>query len=600
MSEEYSLQDLANLPEFYHPVASPDGEKIAFYWDKTGRNELYVMELKSGEIKQVSSGEVPKNALWYIRWDSSSEKIYFHKDEAGNEQNDIFSIDLKGDVKDVIKQEGQCLVQDISSDRRYILFISDKEEQMNLYRYDKKDDRIEKLTEYDRPAGNAMFSPYDDYIAYETNEKEDLENQDIYLCKADGSHEQRLDISKEGYVNSVGDWSPDGNSLLISDNSKDKIRCGVYNIKEEKVEWFGSGQYEERPISFLPSGEGFLAFRVKEASWIPIMYNLDGSVKELRLDEGRCHFRFGMDFGVFISEEECIIPYSKSDKKKELFKYDLKEDEFEVLLKAEYDDIDKDSFVEAEYVTYESTDGLEIGALLYDSGERPSPVVVMVHGGPHFQSTRGFNIYAQFLASRGYTVFQPNYRGSIGRGREFKRKLHMDYGGKEQDDIAEGCRWLKEEDWIDEDRIAVFGGSYGGYSAYMQIVKYPELWTTGIAWMGITDLHRMYEEGMSHFQTGLKEQMGDPDENYELWRDRSPIEHLENIKRPILIIHGVNDPRCPIEQARIFRDALEDIGWEKGKEFEYEELGEEGHGSTDVNQKIRVFKILEDYLDRRL
>ncbi len=85
MSKEYSLEQLASLPEFYHPVASPDGEKIAFYWDKTGRNELHVMELKSGEIRQLSHGEVPKNAFWFIRWDSNSEKIYFHKDEAGNE-----------------------------------------------------------------------------------------------------------------------------------------------------------------------------------------------------------------------------------------------------------------------------------------------------------------------------------------------------------------------------------------------------------------------------------------------------------------------------------------------------------------------------------
>ncbi len=440
---------------------------------------------------------------------------------------------------------------------------------MNLYRYDKENDKTKKLTEYERPVGNAMFSPDDNYIFYETNEREDLENQDIYLCRADGSDKRRLDISEEGYVNSVGDWSPDGNSLLIGDNSTDKIRCGVYNIKEEKVEWFGSGQYEERPVSFLPSGEGFLAFRVKQAAWIPIKYSLDGSVKELRLDEGRCYFRFGKDFGVFISDKECIIPYSKSDEKKELFKYDLEEDEFEVLLKAEYGNIDQDSFVEAKYVTYESVDGLEIGALLYDSSERPSPALVMVHGGPHFQSTKGFNIYVQFLASRGYTVFQPNYRGSMGRGREFKRKLHMDWGGKEQDDVAEGCRWLKEKDWIDDNRIAVFGGSYGGYSAYMQMVKYPDLWSNGIAWMGITDLHRMYEEAMSHFQTGLKEQMGDPDENYELWRDRSPIEHVENMKRPILMIHGVNDPRCPIEQARTFRDALENMGWEEGEDFEY-------------------------------
>ncbi|MBS3789215.1 prolyl oligopeptidase family serine peptidase, partial [Candidatus Bipolaricaulota bacterium] len=84
------------------------------------------------------------------------------------------------------------------------------------------------------------------------------------------------------------------------------------------------------------------------------------------------------------------------------------------------------------------------------------------------------------------------------------------------------------------------------------------------------------------------------------WRDRSAIEHVERMKRPLLIVHGVNDPRCPIEQARIFKEKLEDRGWKEGEDFEYEELGEEGHGSTDIRQKIRVFKIMENYLGRRL
>jgi len=207
---------------------------------------------------------------------------------------------------------------------------------------------------------------------------------------------------------------------------------------------------------------------------------------------------------------------------------------------------------------------------------------------------------AQFLVSRGYAVFQPNYRGSTGRGREFKQAILGDWGGMEQADVAAGGRWLMDRDWIDADRVAVYGGSYGGYSVYTQLTRYPTLWTTGIASVGITDLHRLYEEDMPHFQYILRQQMGDPEENYDLWRDRSPIEHVEDVERPIYMIHGVNDPRCPIEQARIFRDGLTDRGFTEGEDFEYTELGEEGHGSTDIEQKVRKFDLLGDYLDRRL
>ncbi|MGM0510858.1 MAG: prolyl oligopeptidase family serine peptidase [Thermoplasmatota archaeon] len=600
MAEKYPLEELASLPEFYHPAASPDGEKVAFYWDRSGRNELYILDRSSGDIKQLSDGEVPKNARWHIMWDNKGEKVLFHKDEGGNEQNDIYSMDLEGSVKKEVELDGQCILQDVSPDGGYVLFTSDRDEQMNLFRYSFESGKIEKLTDYKLPVWSAVYSPDGEWIAYQANESDDLRNKDIYQCKPDGSEKRKLDIGEEGAENSPVRWSPDGKKLLVTDNSEDMNRPGIYHVEEEKVDWFGDENYEDRPVAFKPNGDGFLGFRIKNASWIPVYFGLDGTVKELELKEGVSGFPFSGGCGVFVSDSSFIVSYTQGDRRKELLEYDMENDDHKVLLEAEYGDLDPDSFVPAEYVTYGSHDGVEIGALLYDPGVRPSPAVVMVHGGPHGQSIKAFNIYAQFLASRGYAVLQPNYRGSIGKGREFKRMIHMDWGGMEQDDVAAGAEWLKEQDWIDEDRIAVFGGSYGGYSVYMQMVRYPELWTTGVAWIGISDLHKLYEGDMPHFQAMLREQMGDPEENYELWRDRSPIEHIENMKNPILMIHGVNDPRCPIEQARIFKEGLEDMGWEEGEDFEYEELSEEGHGSTDINQKIRAFQILEDYLERRL
>jgi dipeptidyl aminopeptidase/acylaminoacyl peptidase len=197
-------------------------------------------------------------------------------------------------------------------------------------------------------------------------------------------------------------------------------------------------------------------------------------------------------------------------------------------------------------------------------------------------------------------VFWPNFRGSTGRGREFKNAIIGDWGGQEQDDVAAGARWLADKEWIDGDDLAVFGGSYGGYSAYWQLVRYPELWNAGIAWVGITDLPALFEESMAHLKTILRQYMGDPEVNADLWRERSPITHVEDIEAPLLVLHGVNDPRCPVSQARSFRDALENRrGWTEGEEFEYQELGEEGHGSTDIDQKIRVYRLLADFLDER-
>jgi len=599
MSQEVELAELASLPEFYHPRVSPDGERVAFYYDESGRNELYVQDIETGNREQVSDGDVPRSARWPLAWDPSGERVFFHQDDDGDEQNDIHAISLSGEVESVVEVPGQAVLHDVREDGRYLLYGSDEGEQMNLYRHDTESGESEQLTEYEKPVHSGSFSPEGDRIAYTTNESDDLENRDAYVMRSDGSEKRKLDVGEEGAEADVNDWHPDGSRLLVTDNTPDLGRVGIYDLEADSVKWLSGGEFEESGAAFGPDGETVVANRVREAATMPVVYDLDGMVRELDLPAGVAGLAGGEHFD---SSGRALLAHTASDERKTLYAYDFDTDGTDTLIAPAYGEIDPETFVESEYVTYESRDGLEIGALLYDSGERPSPAIVLVHGGPHARSMPAFDLYAQFLVSRGYSVLQPNYRGSTGRGREFKNRIHGDWGGGEQADVAAGGRWLADQDWVDEDRIAVMGGSYGGYSAYWQMVQYPELWTTGIAQVGITDLEALYESSMPHFQAVLEQQLGDPDEDADFYRERSPITHVENIQNPIFMVHGVNDPRCPIEQARVFRDALEEMGWEEGADgdFEYEELGEEGHGSSDIQQKIRSFELVDDYLGRRL
>jgi dipeptidyl aminopeptidase/acylaminoacyl peptidase len=208
------------------------------------------------------------------------------------------------------------------------------------------------------------------------------------------------------------------------------------------------------------------------------------------------------------------------------------------------------------------------------------------------------------LASLGFSVLQVNYRGSTGRGREFVERLIDDWGGAEQGDVATAAEHvLAEYDWLDDDRVVVFGGSYGGYSAYWQMIQYPDLYDAGVAWIGLTDLHDMFENTMPHFRTELMEKyLGTPEENPTLYEQRSPVTHADNLDAPLFVVHGVNDRRVPVSQARIFREKLEESGYEESEDadFEYRELGEEGHASSDQQQKLRMFELLADFLDRRI
>lgn len=196
---------------------------------------------------------------------------------------------------------------------------------------------------------------------------------------------------------------------------------------------------------------------------------------------------------------------------------------------------------------------------------------------------------------------QPNIRGSTGYGVEWRDLNLKDWGGGDLEDVVAGARYLRALPFVDPDRIGIFGGSFGGFMTYMAVTKKPEVFKAGVAWVGITDLHKLYEEDMEHSRYYFRSQMGDPVKDYVLWRDRSAIEFAHQLKAPILIVHGVNDPRCPISQARIFRDKLLQLGKQEGQDFEYHEFADEGHGpGGDIQGKIRTFKLLADFLERRL
>ncbi len=610
------LEELARLPTMAHPTVGPDGDEVALYYDITGRNELHVLDIETGELEQWSDGEVPRNARWFVSWGDDGDQVFFHLDEGGNEQNDVYAITRSGDVEPIVQMDGQVTIQDVGEDGETLVLGSNRDGQMNVFRHDLSSGETTKLTDYERAAGGATLSPDAERIAFTTNESDDYTNQDVYVMDADGSDVRNLEIGDDGAEASATDWGPESERLLVSDNSEDLGRVGVYDLESDSVEWLGDGSFDERGSCFMPDGERVLAMRSRDAIAVPVVYDLEsGEGRELDLPDGVASVGgFGRPV---IDDDRVLINLTTPTRRPELLVYDLTTDTYEVLFEAEYGPFDREDFADAEYFTvdsdgipetrqaaveYDPYDELEIGAIFYDSGERPSPLIVNPHGGPRARSTLSFNLYTQVLTALGYSVLQINYRGSTGRGLTFVRELYDDWAGAEQGDVAVAAEHVLEtHDWLDPEQVVVFGGSYGGYSAYWQLVQYPDLYAAGVAWIGLTDLEDMFENTMPHFRTELMQTyLGTPEENPELYAERSPVTHVENLAAPIFLVHGVNDRRVPVSQARIFRDAMLEAGYEEGTDFEYEELGEEGHASSDQDQKLRMFELLADFLERRV
>jgi len=355
----------------------------------------------------------------------------------------------------------------------------------------------------------------------------------------------------------------------VSDNTEDLNRSGIVDLSGDvsgaaDVTWFGGDEFEESPSHFLEAGDQFVASRTRGAVTVPVIYDVEtGEARELDFPAGVANVTEGR-----LADDRLLAYRTTSSRRPELVAYDLASDATETVLDAEYGPFAPDDFVEPRRSRSSPTAfrrprrGQSITPLrgVRDRGTAvrlrppPSPLIVNPHGGPRHRDSRQFSYRVQFLLARGYSVLQVNYRGSTGRGREFVEELYDDWGGAEQGDVATGVEHvLNEYDWLDEDRVAVYGGSYGGYSANWQMVQYPDLYAAGIAWVGVSDLFDMYENTMPHFRTELMvKNLGEPDENEALYRERSPVTHVENLDAPLLIVHGVNDPRVPVSQPEFF------------------------------------------------
>lgn len=339
--------------------------------------------------------------------------------------------------------------------------------------------------------------------------------------------------------------------------------------------------------------------RNREAEVAPLLYHLE-SGEARKLD-----FKGLVHQAHFCLDDEYLI-YTRTDPKTPqiLAMYNIDEGQEEVIIPPQTD-LTENDFYDAEYVKYQSFDDQEIPAILYKPDieeDTKHPALVLVHGGPTGQYFRDFNMFGQVFAHNGFVLLEPNVRGSTGYGKEFMEMNYKDWGGGDAKDVIHGKKFLESLDFVDPDRIGVFGGSYGGFMSFLQMTKYADAgWDVGAAWIGISHLKTFYDRSKPHFKYFIESHLGKYEENKELWEDRSALNHIEKLKAPIQIVHGVNDPRCPIQESRQFRDKLLEIGKKEGKDFEYEEFADQGHGGfSDIKMRIRSFKRFLDFFTRRL
>lgn len=601
------IETLARLPKRLFVTPSHAGDQVAFFGDQTGRFELYTLNLVTGDLKQCTNGQSPKGLRAGFVWRHDDKAIVFCKDQDGDERHNLFMLDL--DTLAVTQLNDDPTTQEyvtaFTPDDSGLLVASNRDDQQSLYRFDFSAHTWTRLTHAASPVSEGKYSPDGSNIAYVANETDDLQNSDVYIMNADGSDARMVLRVEAGSGDEFADWHPDGNRMAVTSDATGANRPGIFNIASGDVHWLGDEGVEEHAVSFSDDGRWLVTLRNQDATITPRLYDVEtGDLRELKLPPG---VAVGTHF--VLDDSKLLLTYGTSSRLSEVLLYDLTTDEVDVLLAADYCGVSPDLFVPSVHVWYPSSDGQMVPALLYRPEHIPEgaqlPAIIDVHGGPTGQYFRNFNLLSQFLVDQGYVVLQPNFRGSTGYGRAWREANIMDWGGGDLEDVAAGVDFLKTLPYIDEKRLAVFGGSYGGYMSFMASVKKPALFKVAVPWVGITDVLSLYEESMAHFKYFLRAFFGTPEENEALYRERSAITFAEELQAKMLIVHGVNDPRCPISQARRFRDKLISLGRSEGQaasdDFEYLEFADEGHGSSgDAEGTLRMMRVLGEFLERRL
>ncbi len=253
-------------------------------------------------------------------------------------------------------------------------------------------------------------------------------------------------------------------------------------------------------------------------------------------------------------------------------------------------------------ITYESRDGLTIhGYLTLPVGKEAKnlPVVVNPHGGPWVRDRWTYNPEVQFLANRGYAVLQVNYRGSTGYGRKFWESSFKQWGRKMQDDVSDGVLWLIKEGIADPKRVAIYGGSYGGYCTLAGLTFTPELYACGIDYVGVSNLFTFMKTIPPYWKPMLEsmyEMVGNPEKDKELLAAASPVFHVDKIRAPLMVVQGAKDPRVNIEESNQIVEALR----KRGIDVPYLVKENEGHGFHNEENRFEVYEAMESFLEKHV
>ncbi|RMF31934.1 MAG: S9 family peptidase [Bacteroidetes bacterium] len=607
-SYKYSVEDFFRHPERTRFQLSPDGTHFSWLGLYQRRQNIFVQKIGEGAEHRLTS-ETDRDIAWYF-W-AGKERLVYAKDEGGNENFHLYVVSRDGsDLRELTPFEGvRIQLIDELEDNEEEIIIGMNKNNPHLF----EPFRLNIVTgEFQQLAVNDnLEEPISGWMTDHEGRLriavKVVNGTDTVLMYRDAESEPFREVLRTDFRVTV--------SPLCFDFAQPHVVYVSSNLGRDKCVITRLDMHTGREI-----GEPLFAH--PEVDVNGLHYSRKRKVLthiSFVTDKRRLHFldpetenlfrRLERDLGAY---EIVVVNASRAEDKFMIrtysdrslgayYFYDKPADRLEKL--AEVSPwLDEADMAPMKPIQYTSRDGLTIhGYLTLPSDREPRnlPVVINPHGGPWHRETWGYNPEVQLLASRGYAVLQMNFRASLGYGRAFWEAGFKEWGRKMQDDITDGVRWLIEQGIADPKRIAIYGGSYGGYATLAGVTFTPELYACAVDYVGVSNLFTFMNTIPPYWKPYLEmmhEMVGHPERDAERMRAASPVFHIDRIRTPLFVVQGANDPRVNIDESDQIVRALRS----KGVDVPYMVKYDEGHGFAKEENKFEFYKAMMGFLARHL
>jgi dipeptidyl aminopeptidase/acylaminoacyl peptidase len=396
-----------------------------------------------------------------------------------------------------------------------------------------------------------------------------------------------------------GPWATDGSGFyVLTDEGREFMGLAFQSVDTGTRTWIEApdrdidelaGSADGRVLAWLENDEGFARVRVRDVE-------SGKDLPEPKLPKGTSS-GFGSGLSVSRDGSRLALAWDQPARPPEIYVVETETGAARPVTESRAAGLAALELRDPDLIRYSSFDGREIPGWLYrPDGDGPAPFVVAIHGGPEAQEKPVYRPVYQYLLSRGIGVLATNIRGSTGYGKTYQTLIHHDWGGADMEDWRHAAEWLKAQEFVDGDKLGVYGGSYGGFATLTCVTRLPEYWRAAVDIVGPSNLLTFVRAVPPQWVRFMAEWVGDADTEADFLRERSPITYVDQVRAALLVIQGAKDPRVVKSESDQMVARLRELG----REVEYEVFEDEGHGFTRYTNEIRAYRLTCDWLERHL